>query len=106
MSKYKFIGEFGVNYKGRIGLDELAIKMEDNIEYFYIFKGFLNQILENKQYDYIIMDCPPSNNLITRSAFLLSDYYVIPTILDKVSANGITHYIQILHHVAVTVGTR
>lgn len=90
---YDFIAS-SLFYKGGVGLDELAVKMEDNIEYLSILQGFLNQILENKQYDYIIMDCPPSNNLITRSAFLLSDYYVIPTILDKVSANGVAHYIK------------
>lgn len=51
-------------------------------------------VLQEKSYDYVLIDCPPSNNLITRSAFLLSDYYIIPTILDRVSANGVAHYIN------------
>lgn len=81
-------------YKDNLGLDELAVRMEDNIEYMSILKGFIDSILEKRKYDFIIMDCPPSNNLITRSAFLLSDYYIIPTILDGISTNGVAHYIK------------
>lgn len=77
-----------------LGLDELAVRMEDTIEYLSILKGFIDSILDKKSYDFIIMDCPPSNNLITRSAFLLSDYYIIPTILDGISTNGVAHYIN------------
>ena len=90
---YDFIAS-SLFYREDMGLDELAVMMEDNIEYLSILKGFLDPILEKRNYDIVIMDCPPSNNLITRSAFLLSDYYIIPTILDRVSANGVAHYIK------------
>jgi len=81
-------------YKGGIGLDELAVRMEDTVEYLSILKQFLDPLLERKLYDFVLIDCPPSNNLITRSAFLLSDYYIIPTILDGISTNGVAHYIN------------
>lgn len=81
-------------YRDGLGLDELAVRMEDTIEYLSILKGFLDMVLQEKSYDYVLIDCPPSNNLITRSAFLLSDYYIIPTILDRVSANDVAHYIN------------
>ena len=71
-------------YEGGIGLDELAVRMEDTVEYLSILKQFLDPLLEQRRYDYVLVDCPPSNNLITRSAFLLSDYYIIPTILDEI----------------------
>ena len=45
-------------------------------------------------FDYILIDCPPSSNLITQSAFLMSDYYLIPTVLDSISTNGVIHYIK------------
>lgn len=91
--KFDFIAS-SLFYEENLGLDELAVRMRDNIEYMSILKGFIDSILEKKGYDFVIMDCPPSNNLITRSAFLLSDYYIIPTILDGISTNGVAHYIN------------
>lgn len=90
---YDFIAS-SLFYRENLGLDELAIRMDDTIEYLSILKGYLDSVLQKKKYDFVIMDCPPSNNLITKSAFLISDYYIIPTILDKVSANGVAHYIK------------
>lgn len=79
-------------YKSGKGLDSLAIEMEDNIAYLAILKSFIDTI--KNQYDFILIDCPPSSNLITQSAFLMSDYYLIPTILDEISTNGVIHYIH------------
>lgn len=95
--KYKF--DFipsSLYYNKNVRLDDLVIEMEDTIEYLSILKTFIDNIIEIKKdrYDYIFIDCPPSHNLITKSAILASDYYIIPTILDTVSANGVLHYIQ------------
>lgn len=79
-------------YKGGEGLDSLAINMKSNIEYLAILKNYIDQI--KSRYDFILIDCPPSSNLITQSAFLLSDYYLIPTVLDEISTNGVVHYVH------------
>jgi len=79
-------------YRGNMGLDELALRMKDDLQYLTILRDFLAPI-QNK-YDLILIDCPPTNNLITRSAFLLSDYYLVPTVLDGLSTNGVVHYIN------------
>lgn len=79
-------------YCGNAGLDELVLRMKDNLQYLTILSDFLAPI-QNK-YDLILIDCPPTNNLITRSAFLLSDYYLVPTVLDGLSTNGVVHYIN------------
>lgn len=81
-------------YHAGTGLDDLAVRMEDNVEYLSILKQFLEPVLEKGKYDFVLIDCPPSDNLITRSAFLLSDLYIIPTIVDKTSTNGVAHYIR------------
>lgn len=91
--KYDFIVS-SLFYRDGLGLDELSLRMEDNIEYLSILKNFLDTILSMVKYDYVLIDCPPTNNLITKSAFLLSDYYIIPTILDGISTNGVAHYIN------------
>lgn len=84
-------------YRKNMGLDALAIRMKDNIQYLSILMEFIDTI--KIEYDYIIIDCPPANNLITRSAFLMSDYYIIPTILDGLSANGVIHYINTVNEI-------
>ena len=83
---------FYENNNKNLGLDALVLKMKDDIRYLSILKNFVDTI--KGDYDYILIDCPPSNNLITRSAFLMSDYYIIPTVLDGLSTNGVIHYIN------------
>jgi chromosome partitioning protein len=41
------------------------------------------------EYDYIICDCPPTFNPITKNALWASDAYVVPTIPDFLSTYGI-----------------
>ena len=89
--RYDFVPS-SLFYRGNMGLDAIALRMKDNIQYLSILKNWVDTIREN--YDFIFIDCPPANNLITRSAFLLSDYYIIPTILDGLSTNGVVHYIK------------
>lgn len=48
-------------------------------------------------YDYILIDCPPNFSIVTRTAIVASDYYVIPARLDYLSTLGID---QLRHHVA------
>lgn len=66
-------------------------KYEDSI---FILSQFILDTKLDEIYDYIIFDCPPSNNIITQSAFLISDYYLIPTIMDNISAKGVRHYVN------------
>lgn len=81
-------------YKENLGLDEISLKMKESIDYLSILKTYIEGVIVDKNYDYILIDCPPSSNIITQSAFLMSDYYIIPTILDSVSSNGVAHYIN------------
>ncbi|WP_027340406.1 ParA family protein [Halonatronum saccharophilum] len=49
----------------------------------------LTPILNNREYDYIIIDCPPNLGAITLNGITISDYYIIPTIPDILSKIGI-----------------
>ena len=42
-----------------------------------------------KDYDYIILDCAPGYNLLTRSGLLASDFYVLPARPEPLSVIGI-----------------
>ena len=87
-------GQESKNHDSTIGLDDIVLQMENDIEYLQILQQYIKEVLKNKKkYDYVIIDCPPTNNLLTKSAFLMSDYYIIPTILDGMSTKGVEHYI-------------
>jgi chromosome partitioning protein len=87
----------GENYNK--GLDELAIQMakqQGGLEQLTILHNFIQASNLDEKYDLIIFDCPPTNNLITQSGFLTSDYYIVPTIMDEVSVKGVLHYCEVI----------
>ena len=47
----------------------------------------------DNQYDFILIDCPPTSNIIIQSVFLSCDYYLIPTVGDEISTDGVADYI-------------
>lgn len=49
------------------------------------------------QYDYIFIDCPPNLGFITRNGIEISDYYLVPTIPDKLSTYGIPQIVNTIH---------
>lgn len=52
-----------------------------------LLKKFLQEKCEH--YDYIIIDCPPTLSLLTLSAYLASEYYLIPIKPDYLSSLGL-----------------
>jgi len=61
-------------------------KVWDNFE-----KVLLKNILEPiaDEYDLIIIDCPPNYNLLTRSAIIASNFYLLPARPEPLSVVGI-----------------
>ncbi|MDR1060124.1 MAG: AAA family ATPase [Clostridiales bacterium] len=81
------------------GLDKISMDMGKSAENLLVLRDFIEGNNLNGKYDFIFFDCPPSNNLITQSAFLYSDYYVIPTIMDPLSSKGVQHYISVIERI-------
>ncbi|WP_096199569.1 ParA family protein [Bacillus sp. FJAT-45350] len=75
------------------GLDDLALNLRGDLEDLLPLQQFFQTSRIEEEYDYILFDCPPSNNMITQGAFLLSDYYIIPSIIQTLSIRGVVHYI-------------
>lgn len=50
-----------------------------------------------KNYDYVFIDCPPNLGLITKNGIEISDYFLIPTIPDRLSTYGIPQIIRNIH---------
>ncbi len=74
-------------------MNELAQRMEKNIYNIFVLYLFVRDI-EKLEFDYLFVDCPPTSNLLIQSAFLVSDYYIVPTIVDGISAKGVADYIS------------
>lgn len=72
-------------------LNDLAAKMLKNKINISLIQLLINDLQE--KFDYIFIDCPPTSNILTQSAFLSSDYYIIPTIIDNISDKGVVDYI-------------
>jgi cellulose biosynthesis protein BcsQ len=81
------------------GLDKISMDIGTNVENLIILRDFIEENNLNEEYDFIFFDCPPSNNIITQSAFLYCDYYIIPTIMDGLSAKGVKHYVNVIEKV-------
>ncbi|MGQ4874631.1 MAG: ParA family protein [Promethearchaeia archaeon] len=52
-----------------------------------------------KEYDIILIDCPPNLNLVTLNAIFTSDFFIIPTIPDQLSTLGLPLLIRRLQTV-------
>jgi len=74
-------------------LNELAQRMEKNIYNIFLLYLFVKD-LEELKFDYLFIDCPPTSNILIQSTFLVSDYYIVPTIIDGISAKGVADYIS------------
>ena len=81
------------------GLDRISINIKENVSDLLILRNFIEDSGINNTFDFIFFDCPPSNNIITQSAFLYSDYYIIPTIMDSLSINGVSHYVSVIKNI-------
>lgn len=81
------------------GLDDLALKLKDDFEDLLPLQQFFKNSGIEDEYSYILFDCPPSNNIITQGAFLLSDYYIVPSIIQTLSIRGVVHYIKTVEQI-------
>lgn len=74
-------------------LNDISERLSSDTINILAFPQMLEDIITIGEYDYIFFDCPPTSNLIIQSVFLASDYYLIPTVGDEISTDGVADYI-------------
>lgn len=85
------------------GLDDLQIEIASTqfgefttINHVSLLANFFHEYNLEELYDYILIDCPPANNLTTQNALVVSDYFLIPTVMDALSSNGTIHLVNLI----------
>ena len=75
--------------------DEPWILQDDNRRYArYLLKLVVDQIKQYYDYDYILIDCPPSMAVLSISALVAGGELIIPTSPDMLSVVGINNIIM------------
>ena len=74
-----------------------AESMINDFDKFYSLTDFLKSFSNN--YDYTLIDTPPSLNIFTTSSFLASNYIVIPIQLNIFSLSGLNDLIHTINQI-------
>jgi chromosome partitioning protein len=77
---------------------EIALIRNGNSE--YLLKEALAKV--SNKYDYIIIDCPPSLNMLTINAFTASDGILIPMQCEYYALEGLSALIQTIERIQAT----
>ena len=73
-------------------LAAVELNLINKVNQEFVLKNNLESIYKN--FDYIIIDCPPSLNLLTLNALVASNEVIIPMICDFYSLEGLSHLLK------------
>jgi cellulose biosynthesis protein BcsQ len=92
------LGDFWLNNHADVLNVGTDLSRGEGLNKFLIPCIMVNELkkIQNKQYDYVLIDLPPSFNTLVRSALYSSDYFLVPCTADLFSAYCITLIGEIL----------
>ncbi len=65
----------------------------------------LQQVLDQFEHDYILVDCPPSLGLLTINALAAADYVIIPVQAEYYALEGLSQLLNIIERVQNTINS-
>jgi chromosome partitioning protein len=71
------------------------IELSSKIDREFFLKEMLDEIKDN--YDYILIDCPPSLGLLTLNAFTASDEIIVPLQSEYLATRGLSKLVEIIN---------
>lgn len=78
-------------------LSGAEIQLSGEMEREFILKDILEPL--RKDFDFILLDCPPSLGLLTINSLVTSDYVLIPSLAETRSAEGLTTLTRLITQV-------
>lgn len=86
----KFYGEFLDIIPSDLNLIDVEMNLASTFPLDQAPFGFLRKQLRKiaEDYDFVLVDCPPSLDIIPLNAVMSSDGIIVPTMLDSLSTNG------------------
>jgi chromosome partitioning protein len=78
---------------------EVAIARMDN--YLHCLKTALRPIVEQDEYDFILLDCPPSLGILFMNALYTADSIIIPIQAEYLALEGLSVMLRIIEQVRV-----
>ncbi|AXN39626.1 ParA family protein [Peribacillus butanolivorans] len=66
-----------------------------------LLEGFIQRVIEEEDFDFIFIDCPPTHSFYTTSSLIASNYYLAPVKPDMYSLLGV----ELLQSVVSNVNT-
>ncbi|MDH4263511.1 MAG: AAA family ATPase [Spirochaetia bacterium] len=86
-----------------IDLSGLEVDLRDNSEKDFQLKNFLAKI--KNDYDFILIDCPPSLGVLTINALVASESVLIPLQCEYFALEGLTQLLRIINLVQKKLNT-
>ena len=81
----------------KVELSSADINLANEARYQFRLRESLNSIA--RQYDYVLVDCPPSLGLLTINALVAADNVIIPILCDYLSLEGLKQLITSIEKV-------
>lgn len=80
-----------------IELDTLTMILGSKPDYVFITRSIVNYLRDS--YDYILIDCPPRLDIITYSAFVASDFVIVPVQASYYPLHGTKDLLKVIDSV-------
>jgi chromosome partitioning protein len=76
--------------------------VEDEIKRVTDFRYLLKSKLQNLDFDYVLIDCPPAIGAYTQIGLTASNYVVIPMLLEILSIQGLDQILKFIEEIKLT----